>query len=1043
MLKRILASTSGSNKNGASKIYYNGSQVYKAYIGSSLVYDVTNGRDFDFTYNSANQKFTFTNWKQTVDGVANTTHFLVKDDPTILVDLGAITGHNTTIKNISIPYNVAIANNSLARAFSNCSNLTNASINNPNITNMGYSFSSCPNLISSPFCGDKVTNMIFAYYNCYNLTGQPVVGKNVTNMAGAYANCYSVTGNPVCSNVSVSMFEAFRACKNLTGAPVCSPEATTMLWGYYQCHNIKGSPVCGNKVTDFRQVYSYCYNLTGSPVCGPNVTTMFATYESCKNLTGSPVCGDKVTNMIEAYANCHSITGNPVCAPNVTDLYHTYYRCYNLTGNPVCAPNVTNMSGTYYCCNHITGDAACGDKVTDMHNAYHYCSKLTGKPACGSNVTNFSNAYYYCNNITGQPVCGDSVTNMHYTYYFCQNLTGYPVCGPNVTDFSAAYSRCYNISGPPVYGPNVTNMTSSYYQCYNLTGPAIIGDKVTAAQHAYCNCGNLSSNAYFLSSAIPSVYNCFAEEAKKAVNTIYVPANSTTLNACLATAQTSSLTNTAITWSNQISTNGRYYNTTYNISICPVANVKQVYKENELLVAKYTMNSGANVVPKKEVGIYETLEFLQGSIWDMYFSDIDLYYKEEELIIEDAKFHSVGNGGKNYYYTYDDISKPLGELTSYLAIVLLNQNTKQIEFVGVEGKDKSVVYKVKYKKGAEIQTLGLEMEDTTNDNGTVTRSIYLDASQIGRYPSSIMFNGETNLLTVDKLKIDNIKDATSMFEGCTSLTYVNTNDWDTSKLVNTTRMFMNCSSLTTKKSSIKSETLESITGTGQVRTVYIGEMTNLISIKGYDGNQLIADVTLSDFEYDDYNRYEYHNSYGYVFILYEDGSNSYITLQADAPVTGAMTFTVNYLENTPREGFNLNLSNVKNADYMFANCTSLTKADFEIDIVASKELNASVGRPTSFGLGSIDNFISFSYYGSIFYLSNLEYNSSTKCYRICPGTDTEVVIDEEDGYLTLYAIEIDPTKITVNYKEGSAMRDYGFENIESASHMFDGCTRLN
>lgn len=944
MLKRILASTSGSNKNGASKIYYNGSQVYKAYIGSSLVYDVINGRDFDFTYNSANQKFTFTNWKQTVDGVANTTHFLVKDDPTIIVDLGAITGHNTTIKNISIPYNVAIANNSLARAFSNCSNLTDVNISNPNITNMGYSFSSCPNLISSPFCGDKVTNMVFTYYNCYNLTGQPVVGKNVTNMAGAYANCHSVTGNPVCSNVSVSMFEAFRACKNLTGAPVCSPEATTMLWGYYQCHNIKGSPVCGNKVTDFRQVYSYCYNLTGSPVCGPNVTTMFATYESCKNLTGSPVCGDKVTNMIETYANCHSITGNPVCAPNVTDLYHTYYRCYNLTGTPVCGDNVTNMSGTYYCCNHITGNAACGDNVTNMHNAYHYCSKLTGQPACGPNVTNFSNAYYYCNNITGQPVCGDSVTNMHYAYYFCNNLTGYPVCGPNVTDFSAAYSRCYNISGPPVYGPNVTNMTSSYYQCYNLTGPAIIGDKVTEAQHAYCNCGNLSSNAYFLSSAIPSVYNCFAEEAKKAVNTIYVPANSTTLNACLATAQTSSLTNTAITWSNQISTNGRYYNTTYNISIYPVANVKQVYKENELLLTRYTMSSGANVVPKSD--------------------KVDL-------------------------------------------------------------------------------TTMITMEDTTNDNGTITRSVYLDEFKISNPPKSLSFTGSTNLLTVDKLKMDNIEDATSMFEGCTSLTYVNTNDWNTSKLINTTRMFMNCSSLTTKKSSIKSETTESITGTGQVRTVYIGEMTNLISIKGYDGNQLIADVTLSDFEYDDYNRYEYHNSYGYVFILYEDGSNSYITLQANAPVTGAMTFTVNYLEDTPREGFNLNLSNVKNADYMFANCTSITKADFEIDIVASEELRASVGSPTYLNLGSIDNFVSFSYYGSIFYLSNLEYNSSTKCYSICPGTDTEVVIDEEDGYLTLYAIEIDPTVITVNYKEGSTMRDYGFENIESASHMFDGCTRLN
>jgi hypothetical protein len=896
MLKRILASTTGSNKNGASKIYYNGKQVYKAYIGSSLVYDVTNGKDFDYTYNSANQKFTFTNWKQTVDGVANTTHFLVKDDPTIIVDLGAITGHNTTIKNISIPYNVPIANNSLARAFSDCSNLTNASISNPNITNMGYSFSNCQNLKSSPFCGDKVTNMIFTYYNCYNLTGQPVVGKNVTNMAAAYANCYNITGNPVCSNVSVTMFEAYRACKKLTGTPVCSPEATSMLWSYYQCHNITGAPVCGNKVTSFRQAYTYCNHLTGNPVCGPNVTDMFGTYSGCKNITGNPVCGDKVTTMESTYSDCRSLTGNPVCGPNVTTMYQAYHACYNLTGAPV----------------------------------------------CGNKVTNMANAYYLCNNMTGRPVCGDNVTTMFYTYYSCHNLTGQPVCGPNVVNFSAAYSRCYSLSGPAVYGEKVTNMTSSYYQCLNLKGPAIIGENVTAAQHAYCNCGKLSPNAYFFSSKVPSVYNCFAEHAKEVVNVIYVPANSTTLNACLATTQNKSLTNTAITWTNQMTTSGRYYNTTYNISIYPVTNVKQAYKENELLLTTYTMKSGANVVP--EVG------------------------------------------------------------------------------------------------SATMTTI----EDTTNDNGTITRNVYIDESQTANPPKSLSFTGSTDLLKVDKLKMDNIEDATSMFEGCTNLTYVNTNDWDTSKLINTTRMFKDCSSLTTKNSSVKSETLESITNTGQVRTVYIGEMANLISIKGYEGNQLIADVTLSDFVYSDNDSYEYNNSYGYVFTLYEndDESNSYITLQANAPVTGAMTFTVSYLESAPREGFSFNLSNVKFADYMFANCTSLTNADFEIDIVISEELTASVGRPTSLSIGSIDNFVSFSYYGTTFYLSDLEYDTSAGNYRICPGTDTEVVVDE-DGFVSLYAIEIDPTRITVYYKEGKTMRDYGFENIESASHMFDGCTSLN
>lgn len=860
MLKRILASTTGSNKNGASKIYYNGKQVYKAYIGSSLVYDVVNGRDFDFTYNSANQKFTFTNWKQTVDGVANTTHFLVKDDPTIIVDLGAITGHNTTIKNISIPYNVSIAKNSLVRAFADCSNLTNASISNPNITNMAYSFSSCSNLKSSPFCGDKVANMSFAYYNCYNLTGQPVVGKNVTNMAAAYANCYNVTGNPVCSNASVSMFEAFRACKNLTGAPVCSPKATSMLWCYYQCWNITGAPACGDKVTNFVQAYSYCNHLNGQPVCGNSVTNMFGTYSSCYNLTGSPVSG-----------------------PNVVDMYNTYYACYNLTGSPACGPNVTNMSNTFY----------------------------------------------YCNNITGQPVCGDKVTNMHYAYYFCQNLTGYPVCGPNVVDFSAAYSRCYNISGPPVYKEKVTNMTSSYYQCWSLTGPAIIGENVTAAQHAYCNCGNLSSNAYILSSKIPSVYNCFAEHAKEVVNTIYVPANSTTLNACLATTQASSLTNTAITWTNEISTNGRYYNPTYNISICPVADVKQVYKENELLVARYTMNSGANVVPettiegKREVKVTSenwnpqfslgTLGVDITSMEEITTSVGDFYYMDDYTDIFGYVEYRYGTSGKDRVY------------------LSVDSDTKNVFIENMLTSDSEALEEViLYIPGKVDVTTMTTAEDTTNNNGTITRSVYLDASQAGKHPSSISFNGETNLLTVEKLRADSMTDTSHMFNGCSNLTSVSILDLDTSKILYADYMFAGCSKLT--KESFVSENGDYVYDLKYKSNIYTLNSDEKIKLFDYTSSefnfitlnnpitehhiegQLAFNPKIERSDMYECTYYTFGNTEPIVITVYDDGG---VYAYSNGP-SGDVSL---YLYN--RYKYSFELPNVVSASHIFDGCTKL------------------------------------------------------------------------------------------------------------------------
>ena len=86
MKKTLLASKTGS-KNGSANIFMNGKEVYKIYHGRNLVYDVENGRDFDYTYNYQDQKFTFTNWKGTINGVPNTTDLIIPDDNTIIYNI--------------------------------------------------------------------------------------------------------------------------------------------------------------------------------------------------------------------------------------------------------------------------------------------------------------------------------------------------------------------------------------------------------------------------------------------------------------------------------------------------------------------------------------------------------------------------------------------------------------------------------------------------------------------------------------------------------------------------------------------------------------------------------------------------------------------------------------------------------------------------------------------------------------------------------------------------------------------------------------------
>ena len=215
------------------------------------------------------------------------------------------------------------------------------------------------------------------------------------------------------------------------------------------------------------------------------------------------------------------------------------------------------MGGAYKFCWSLTGSPVCGDNVIDMSGAYQY-SGVTGSPVCGPKVTNMAGAYAYCHNLTGSPVCGNNVTDMASTYAGCINLTGSPVCGDNVIEMSFAYSKCTKLTGPAICGPNVTNMNRTYY-----------------------NCPNLSSNGYFYSDKVTDVFSCFyGKDNSKRLN-LYVPENSTTLNTCLSTSDWASLVGATMIWKNDMSTNGYYYNTDYNIYIYPVANVEQAYKDNE------------------------------------------------------------------------------------------------------------------------------------------------------------------------------------------------------------------------------------------------------------------------------------------------------------------------------------------------------------------------------------------------------------------------------------------------------------------------------
>jgi hypothetical protein len=203
-------------------------------------------------------------------------------------------------------------------------------------------------------------------------------------------------------------------------------------------------------------------------------------------------------------------------------------------------------------------------------------------------------------------VCGGMVTFMYDAYRNCTNLIT-AVCGPNVWSIDYAYCGCTNLK-TAVCGPNVASMVNTYQNCTNLT-EAVCGLNVTNMGYAYYNSTNIRGNAYFYSSNIINVRSCFENRRTNQMLNVYVQANTITANTVLNGSNSvyNSITGKQFTWTDD-TTNARYYNTTYNIYVYPVENVRQTYlnhKVPDALSISYIKNEYIQLkdnLPSSEVG---------------------------------------------------------------------------------------------------------------------------------------------------------------------------------------------------------------------------------------------------------------------------------------------------------------------------------------------------------------------------------------------------------------------------------------------------------
>ena len=744
----------------------------------------------------------------------------------------------------------------MVNTYYNCHSLTGSPVCGNNVTNMSYAYYNCRNLTGSPVCGNNVTNIFQTYSQCYNLTGSPVCGDKVTNMSLTYYNCTNLTGNPACGNNVIDMYDAYYNCQNLIGQPVCGSNVVNMRMTYQNCYNLTGNPACGPNVNTMYCTYQNCYNLTGNPACGNNVIDMDDAYWDCYNITGRPVCGNNVVYMNNAYMNCFKLTGFVFIGQNVRYMSNAFYGCNNITDCNVyvTSPEVSNVRNSFYSSNGLdiyvpensqtfntfiqssSGQAIKGGVWWSWNNTgnYYYNNSYkfriipvnnvvqlykenelgiityitTNTAERPSSMTGAVNGYGVL--INGNNVKlykneeNDIITYM--SFKDSQTITNVTNMTDSITDMGESFYNCRNLIKVPMCGNNVTTMAKAYYNCINLTEVAIGGYNVSDMSQAYYNCKNIKTNAYFFSNKVNNAQSCFAsKDISKRLN-IYVPqtghtSDYNTVNTCLL-ANEKSLIGSNITWTNSMATNGCYYNTAQNIYIYPVDNAYQSYKENELLIAKYTVTNASSAflpVYDEEKAIYHHFDTSDSQPWYSDYTEVRydfLKYNFDDLIhikIDDTTTED------NFYREITKqqiLNNPDGVVyeNSLAKIVVLNDNgTIVLKITPYDWADVRFRTSVYYKSGYNFKNR-YTVEDITNDDNTITRSVYI--KDHNDHPPYLDFRGRVGLKSVDLLKINNPENISRVFEGCTNLEYVNLSELDLSKIKIADYTFADCGKLT-------------------------------------------------------------------------------------------------------------------------------------------------------------------------------------------------------------------------------------------------------
>lgn len=122
--------------------------------------------------------------------------------------------------------NIPWKDNSMFQAFFGCSNLTQVSNINNNVTNLDGAFANT-NISTAPNIPDGVTNMDYTFGRCTSLTNISALPSSVVNMDSTFIGCSSLVNAPVIPSGVTNMYYTFNDCRKLTGNIIINSSVVT------------------------------------------------------------------------------------------------------------------------------------------------------------------------------------------------------------------------------------------------------------------------------------------------------------------------------------------------------------------------------------------------------------------------------------------------------------------------------------------------------------------------------------------------------------------------------------------------------------------------------------------------------------------------------------------------------------------------------------------------------------------------------------------------------------------------------------------------